>query len=176
MGNVKSFIQWPFSATLWESESKWEVYLVKPDEMFKHHSLLFYNLTDSNTSFIVELVKERDPDSSHERYRTKPQCRQTDFSKLRYSKLNFVTLGEVSFAGKDIWNFAVDIWKNMGAYHFVLNNCQDYCKSLCKAIHCEQSYLTDTQKVAAGLGTAAAIVGGACLLYKAVSGDKKNND
>ena len=101
----------------------WSVYLVRPSEMFRHHSLLVSD--ESGRSFTIELVVDVESRS------VVPISRSFDPSN--YPQLDYTCLGEVTTTAKALFRKALNCLERLGDYHYMNNNCQDFCKVLCNA-------------------------------------------
>ena len=103
-------------------EEEWSVWLVKPNQMFKHHSLLIES-TERGGSFTVELVVNVNTNQ------VMPRSRPFDRNDPRYSNLlTFNHLGNITTSAISLFQTALDCLENFGTYNEITNNCQGYCQ------------------------------------------------
>ena len=95
-----------------------------------------------------------------------PNCRIIDATVERFSSLKAKDLGSILKKPTEILEKAYSTMRNMGLYNCLLNNCQDYCKTLAKEFGCPNDFDTATEAViqyaAVGIG---AVAIGAALYY-----------
>ena len=103
-------------------EEEWSVWLVKPNQMFKHHSLLIES-TERGGSFTIELVVNVDTNQ------VMPRSRPLDMNDPRYSHLlTFERLGNITTSAISLFQTALNRLENFGTYNEITNNCQGYCQ------------------------------------------------
>ena len=117
-------------------EEEWSVWLVKPNQMFKHHSLLIES-TDKGGSFTIELLV------NVETKEVVPESRPLDRNDPRYSDLlTFNHLGNITTSAESLFRKAMDCLENFGPYDEITNNCQGYCQvyNYCMCAHRTYDY------------------------------------
>lgn len=97
----------------------WKLYLLKPSQWFKHHSILVQS-AETEEHFTIELIISHDG--------VTPFSRHFDPSTESHSHLETTTLGEIHSSAVELFHTALHCLKEFGPYHEVTNNCQDYCK------------------------------------------------
>ena len=102
-------------------EEEWSVWLVKPNQMFKHHSLVIKS-TQRGGSFTIELVVNVDTNQ------VMPMSRPFDMNDPRYRNLTFNHLGNITRSAFSLFQTAVDRLEKFGTYNHYTNNCQEYCQ------------------------------------------------
>ena len=104
----------------------WNLWLVKPNAWFKHHSLVFESI-EFKGSFTVGLLVDNTNS-------VVPNSEPFD-EKLLYSKEHYKLLGVIkSTTANSLYKTALDCLKTFGNYNEVTNNCQDYCKVIMRLI------------------------------------------
>ena len=96
-------------------EAVWKVFVLKHSEWFQHHSLLFESLKTGDT-FYVHLVVVNDE--------VQLRCRNIDLTDSKYQTLRKDHLGTITKSAKNLLQTAAVVLKQLGSYHYVLNNCQ----------------------------------------------------
>ena len=103
-------------------EEEWSVWLVKPNKMFKHHSLVIES-TVRGGSFTIELLVNVDTNQ------VMPKSRPFNMNDPRYSHLlTFERLGNITRSAISLFQTALDRLEKFGTYNEITNNCQGYCK------------------------------------------------
>ena len=102
-------------------QTEWKLFLLKPSQWFKHHSILVQS-AETEEYFTIELNVS---DGG-----VVPVSRRFDPSTESHSHLGATTLGEIHSSAVDLFDAALQCLKEFGQYHEVANNCQDYCKVL----------------------------------------------
>ena len=129
----KSFHKFPS----YDEPIRWDVYLLYKN-LLGHYSVLF--VTHGYTEgFLIHLVVNK-------RKQTEFRLKAVDLCSYPedYPDLKAISLGTTeAIAAKHIITKAHDRLVNMGKYHTIYNNCQDYCKQVAKD-HCKQ-VARDTQ-------------------------------
>lgn len=144
------------------------VYLLKPEGLWKHHSLLFYM---EKKFFIIHLLKF--PDEQGKEYATSVFIKSFDWDAPEHSHLLASELGTTNTSIRDLFEKAQGVLAAMGRYNAILNNCQDYCSKLAESLGCG-SYCTDVDKVAAFSFVAVASIGLGLGLAAAAMSDKES--
>ena len=120
MEGLLSFLQTcnQYTGISTESVMNWGVYVLKPDQLFKHHSLLFC-CKGAEFNFIVELLKD---EAKKGNYYASIRAHIIDLSK--YPQLTREELGDVQMKIQDIISQAWATLTTMGCYSAIVNNCQ----------------------------------------------------
>ena len=119
-----------------EDKEKWEIALMKPDGIFKHHSILVES-PSTGERFKLELRKMTvtDKDNETERYYVIPDCCYIDTDKFRkHEKLPLGTTKEMT--GIKLIVIALECIQELGKYNIFSNNCQHYCQKLATKLGC----------------------------------------
>ena len=148
-----------------DAPAKLKVYLLKPEGMWVHHSLLFYT---GRKLFVIHLLKFSDKQGKE--YATL-SINPFDPKEPKYQQLHASELGTITKSIQGLFKTAQETLKTMGPYNAVLNNCQDYCSKLAESLGCG-SYWTDREKVTITL-TVAGIGFGLGLVAAALSADSE---
>ena len=129
----KSFHKFPH----YDEQIRWDVYLLYKN-LFGHYSVLF--VTPGHIEgFLIHLVVNEDKQTEF-RLKAVKLCSYPE----DHPDLKALSLGTTeAITAKHIIRKAHDRLVNMGQYHTLFNNCQDYCHGVAKD-HCKQ-VARDTQ-------------------------------
>uniref|UniRef100_A0A1X7UMW7 PPPDE domain-containing protein n=1 Tax=Amphimedon queenslandica TaxID=400682 RepID=A0A1X7UMW7_AMPQE len=135
-GSLKIYIE-----SMWNEEysssfpgcyeaKEWDVYILFKS-LFDHYSMMFL-LPGYVEGFLVHLMV------NEENNKTEFYCDYVKLCKFKaekYKGLKALSLGTtMPLTAAHIITKAHEILASMGAYHAVLNNCQDYCKKIASGI------------------------------------------
>ena len=144
-----------FMESVWESfqndvfphlseKKSWEVYLLHKG-FFAHYSLLF-TLPGCSVGFLIHLNK-------NEEDRVFLLVDRLDLQDSKYSTLQKQHLGTTeALPAQEVITAAHNRLVQMGDYHAILKNCQDYCQRLAKDFKLQEPVITG-----ANSGSSAAI-------------------
>ena len=97
-----------------DKETVWNVSILKSSAWFPHHSVLFESL--EGDTFWVALYVENDE--------VELACRNIDTSARKCQSLSTERLGTIRKSATNILDTAATVLKQLGSYHYVVNNCQ----------------------------------------------------
>uniref|UniRef100_A0A1X7TBG0 Uncharacterized protein n=1 Tax=Amphimedon queenslandica TaxID=400682 RepID=A0A1X7TBG0_AMPQE len=110
----------------YDEENEWDVYLLYKS-LLGHYSILFL-LPGHTEGFFIHLLVD------NTRRQTRFVLNYVKLSKFK-SNLKALSLGTTEpFTAAHIITKAHDILVDMGSYHALSNNCQDYCKQIANSI------------------------------------------
>lgn len=149
--------------------SSWNVYLLSKD-LFGHYTLMF-QVPNQRECLVIELVVINQ--------QTNFSLRVIDVNNEQYRDIKAKDLGVIKEKAGVILGKAYRRLRQMGSYHALINNCQDYCKLLAKDIGCCSDFTTAREVAVNNIAIGAALVGivaiGAALLYAAFSDSNKKD-
>ena len=141
------------------SEKKsWEVYLLYKG-FFTHYSL-FFTLPYCNVGFAIHLNKDQED-------KVFLLVDKIDLQDPKYSALQKRCLGVTeALAAREVIITAHNRLVQMGDYHAILNNCQDYCQRLAKDFKLQQPVITEADmSIVAGTGSIFVTVIGVIIVF-----------
>lgn len=140
-----------------ERES-WEVYLLYKGGYFTHYSL-FFTLSCCSVGFAIHLNKNQED-------KVVLLLERIDLQDPKYSALQKKCLGTTeALTAREVIIAAHNRLVQMGDYHALLNNCQDYCQRLAKDFKLNPILTEADVGIVAGTGSVAVAVVGVIISF-----------
>ena len=106
-----------------DDNTEWTIYRVRGSEWCTHSSLLIESSASENVAFTIHLFVVEDTITT-----VIPGIRKENRQSLAKKNCRVEKIKKIKMSGKNIVYRSLKCLEEMGDYHYITNNCQDFCE------------------------------------------------